>query len=395
MALKEVTKDILWVGAIDWDRMLFDELIPLPDGTSYNAYLIREKDEGLLIDTVDPTMQQVLSDNIEKSKIKNIKYIIANHAEQDHSGCIADILQKYPECKVITNQKCKKLLMDELLIPDSKFIVIKDGESFFFGQKEFQFIFAPWVHWPETMLTFMPKENILFTCDLFGSHLASSEIWAVSDQHLYSAAKRYYAEIMMPFRKNIQKHLKKIENLHIKIIAPSHGPIYKQPDYILKAYQEWTSDKVKNEVIIPYVSMHGSTKEMVSLLIENLMSKDIKVIPFNLTRADIGELAVSMVDAATLIIASPAVLSGPHPQIVYAAYLANILRPKTKYAGIIGSFGWGSRLEEIISEMLSNLKVELLPSVITKGFPEREDKIKIDQLANKIAEKHSGMNKNC
>ncbi|MDD4896268.1 MAG: FprA family A-type flavoprotein, partial [Atribacterota bacterium] len=198
MAIKKILKDIYFIGTIDWDRRLFDELIPLPDGTSYNSYLIKNQKEGLLIDTVDPSKKEEFFQNIKESQIEKISYIIAQHAEQDHAGCIREVLNMFPGCKVITNRKCQELLIDELHLEEENFIEIKDKDTFVFGNKEFHFFFAPWVHWPETFLTYLPKEKILFTCDLFGSHLASSELWSSDNITNYLAAKRYYAEIMMP-----------------------------------------------------------------------------------------------------------------------------------------------------------------------------------------------------
>jgi len=388
LAVREIFKDIYWVGAIDWDRRLFDELISLPDGTSYNAYLVNSDKEFLLIDTVDPTKKDEFLNNLKEAGSKKIAYIVAHHAEQDHSGCIPDILTKFPECKIITNQKCKKLLIDELHIDESKFFLIKDGDTFKFGDKILQFIFTPWVHWPETFLTYFQNEKLLFTCDFFGSHLASSDLWAIEDNFLYRAAKRYYAEIMMPFRTNIKKHLKKLNGIPINIIAPSHGPIYRNPDYIISAYSDWVSDKVKDRVIIPYISMHGSTGKAVYYLTDKLMERNIEVIPFNLTYTDTGELSMALVDAATVIMASPTVLTGPHPMMVYAAYLCNALKPKTKYAGILGSFGWGSKMEQDLLNLLKGLKVELLPTVMINSNPRRSDFEKIDQLVEQIINSH-------
>ena len=387
MAIKEILADIYFIGTIDWDRRLFDELIPLPDGTSYNSYLIKNQKEGLLIDTVDPSKKKEFFQNIKESQVEKISYIIAQHAEQDHAGCIRDVLNMFPGCKVITNRKCQELLIDELHLEEENFIEIKDKDTFVFGNKEFHFFFAPWVHWPETFLTYLPKQKILFTCDLFGSHLASSELWS-SDNITYLAAKRYYAEIMMPFRQNIQNYLQILKKITIAIIAPSHGPVYEHPDFILKNYQEWVSDSVRNEVVIPYVSMHGSTEAMVNYLVEQLISRGVRVTPYHLTNTDIGELAMALVETATIILASPTVLTGPHPQIVYAAYLCHILRPKARFVGIIGSFGWGSKMEHDILQIISNLKVDLLTSVISKSFPRAEDFRKLDKLVNQIILKH-------
>ncbi|MFA4967837.1 MAG: FprA family A-type flavoprotein, partial [Candidatus Margulisiibacteriota bacterium] len=230
---------------------------------------------------------------------------------------------------------------------------------------------------------------ILFTCDFTGSHLATSDLYAVDERKVYESAKRYYAEIMMPFRVLIRQHLEKIKPLAIDIIATSHGPIYNKPSFILNAYADWSSDEVKNEVIIPYVSMHGSTAEMVKHLIDALMKRGITVKAFNLPRTDIGELAMSLVDAATIVIGTPTVLAGTHPAAIYAAILANALRPKTRYASIIGSFGWGGKMLEQLTGAIPNLKVEVIPPVIVKGFPKDADFAALDTLADNILNKHN------
>lgn len=389
---RQIKPNIFSVGAVDWDRRLFDELIPLPDGTSYNSYLIKGTEKIVLIDTVDPTKQYELVENLKELKIDKIDYIVTNHAEQDHSGALPKILSIYKNARVVTNKKCKDMLMNLLLIPENKFIIVNDGETISLGDKTLEFIYAPWVHWPETMLTYLIEDKILFSCDFFGSHLAASELFVTDEAKVYEAAKRYYAEIMMPFRTIIKKNLEKIKDLDIEIIATSHGPIYDKPEFIINAYKEWISDDVKNEVIIPYVSMHGSTKKMVGYLVNALMEKDITVKPFNLTVTDIGELAISLVDAATIVIASPTVLVGTHPAVVFATYLANALRPKTKFVSIIGSYGWGGKMVKQLSDMIPNLKVEIIEPVVIKGFPKEDDFKALDRLADDILRKHKENN---
>jgi len=387
MPVMLLKKEIYSVRTIDWDRRLFDELIPLPDGTSYNAYLIKGKEKIALIDTVDPTKEDELVKNLKELEIKRLDYIVSQHAEQDHSGALPRMLSLYPEAKVVTNNKCKEFLMKLLLIPEERFMVINEGDSLSLGDKTLNFVSTPWVHWPETMISYLKEDKILFTCDFFGSHYATSALFA-DEAEIYKPAKRYYAEIMMPFRKIIKKHLERIKDFEIEMIAPSHGPIYTHPQFIIDAYKEWVSDKVKNEVVIPYISMHGSTEKMVYFLINALIKRDIKVIPFNLTKTDIGELAMSLVDAATLIVASPTMLTGPHPAAVYAVYLANLLRPKLKFVSVIGSYGWGSRMLEQIKGMLNNLKVDVLTPVIIRGYPKEEDFRALENLANEVLAKH-------
>ena len=388
MGIREIKSNIFSVGAIDWDRRLFDELIPLPDGTSYNSYLIRGSEKIALIDTVDPSKEQELVDNLKRLGISKIDYIITHHAEQDHSGTLPKMLKIYPDAKVVSTQKCKDMLMDLLLVSAEKFITVNDRDTISLGNKTLEFIHAPWVHWPETMLTYLREDKILFPCDFLGSHLATSDLFVTDEAKVYESAKRYYAEIMMPFRNNIKRHLEKIRSLEISIIAPSHGPVYNKPEFILNAYEDWISDKVKKEAIIIYVSMHGSTAKMIEYFVEVLIENGITVKPFNLTKTDIGELAMALVDASTIIVASPTVLAGPHPNIVYAVYLANALRPKVRFASVIGSYLWGGKMLEQITTMLTNLKIEIIEPVLIKGYPKESDFKLLNRLADDIIKKH-------
>jgi flavorubredoxin len=175
MKARKVRENIYWMGAVDWDRRLFDALIPLPDGTSYNAYLVRGSEKTALLDTVDPRMTDVLMFQLES--VPHIDYIVAHHAEQDHSGAIPQVLEKYEDAQVLTTPKGKGMLVDLLRIPEERFITVDDGETLSLGDKTLEFIHTPWVHWPETMVTYLPEERILFTCDFFGSHLATTDLY--------------------------------------------------------------------------------------------------------------------------------------------------------------------------------------------------------------------------
>jgi len=386
MKARKIGEGVHWLGAVDWDRRLFDSLIPLPDGTSYNAYLVEGEEKTALLDTVDPSKVDMLFSQLED--VQRIDYVVAHHAEQDHSGAIPDVLAKYGEAKVVTSPKGKGMLMDLLRIPEEKFVTVADGEALSLGGKTLEFIYTPWVHWPETMATYLREDRILFSCDFFGSHLATTDLYIADEERIYEAAKRYYAEIMMPFRKIIRANLNKLSPYEIALIAPSHGPIYNRPAFILDAYQDWVLGDPKNVVVLPYVSMHGSTEKMVEHLVSALVEKGVTVYQFDLTATDIGKLAMALVDAATLVVGTPTVLGGPHPNVVYAAYLANALRPKVKFASIIGSYGWGGKAVEQIAGMLPNLKVELLDPVLCKGVPKETDFEALDRLAATIAEKH-------
>jgi flavorubredoxin len=388
MAYQELASGIFAVGALDPTRRLFDELIPLPDGTSYNAYLVKGSEKVALLDTVDPPMADQLLANVAAASVTNIDYVIAHHAEQDHAGSLPQVLKKFPQAKLVTNAKCKELLQDLMPIDPERFMLVGEGDTIDLGGRTLRFVLLPWVHWPETMATYLVEDRILFPCDLFGSHLAQSELFVTNEQHTYRAAKRYYAEIMMPFRSLIQKHLRRLGELEIDIIAPSHGPVYRDPAFIMDAYRDWTSDEVKNEVIIPYISMHGSTRGMVDYVRDKLEAQGVVVKLFHLTEDDVGDLAMALVDAATILLASPTVLAGAHPQAVFATYLVNVLKPKAKQIGLMGSYGWGSRIVEQVKGLLTNFKGEMIEPVLIKGVLTTDDLAVLDQLVNTIVIKH-------
>ena len=381
----KLSDSVFFLQINHFNRKLFDSLIPLPEGTSYNSYLVQGAAKTALMDCVDPEKREVLFDFLKD--VGKLDYVVAHHAEQDHSGSIPFVLEKYPMAKVVTNPKCKEFLMTHLHIPAEKFIEVGDGGTLDLGGKTLQFIYTPWVHWPETMVTYLKEDRILFSCDFFGSHLASGAVFS-EENIVHDPMKRYYAEIMMPFRNNILGNLEKIKGLDLAMIAPSHGPVHRNVAFVKGLYQAWAGGPTKNNVLVAYVSMHGSTLVLVNRLVSRLQERGIAVEKLNLEQFDEGRVAMALVDATTIVIGTPTVLTGPHPKVVYGAYLANLLKPKAKFVSVIGSFGWGGKALETIASMIPNLKVEVLKPVIVKGLPTEADLAQIDELAALIAEKH-------
>lgn len=384
--MRKIAESVYWVGAVHWDRRLFDSLVPLPDGTTYNAYVVKGSDKTVLIDAVDPEFVQTLMTYL--GGVERVDYVVSQHAEQDHSGSIPQVLARFPEAKVMTTAKAKPMLMDLLNIPEDKFVVVADGETLSLGDKTLKFIHTPWAHWPETMSTYLVEDKILFSCDFLGSHIASSDLFVTDKCRVHEAAKRYFAEIMMPFRNILAKNLDKLADYDIVMVAPSHGQIYDSPGWIIEAYREWVSAPPRNLVALPYVSMHGSTARMVDHLTAALAERGVQVELFNLAVTDIGKLAMALVDAGTIIVGAPTVLAGPHPLAAYAAFLANALRPKAQYLSVIGSYGWGGKTVETLAGMIPNLKVEVLEPVLCKGLPKEETLEALNRMADAIAAKH-------
>ena len=387
--MKLIKDGVYYCGVEDFGRKIFDQLIPLPHGTTYNSYYIEGDKKRALIDT---SYSKTIKEFIENLNGKGefIDYVIANHAEGDHSEALVKVLQMNPNAKVVTNKKCMDLLIDQYAIPENKFQVINDGDEISLGNKTLRFHLAPWVHWPDTMFTHLVEDNILFTCDFLGAHITynQGQFYAQETQEYLLSAKRYYAEIMMPFRPHCRKYLNKIKEINPSMICPSHGGVYKNPDFILNAYYEWTADTPKNKVVIPYVSMYQNTERMVERLAEKLKEEDVEVHKFDLISDDIGDLAVELVDAATVVFGASMVLAMPHPYAFFGVYLTNALRPNVKFMSILGSYGWGGNLVGKIEENTNLLQVEKLDYITVKGRAKQEDMERIDALAHTIAQKH-------
>ncbi|MCL5109849.1 MAG: FprA family A-type flavoprotein [Chloroflexi bacterium] len=388
MKARTVANGVQLLGAVDWDRRLFDALIPLPDGTSYNAYLVQGSQATALLDTVNPPQAETLLGQL--ASLTRLDYIVAHHAEQDHSGTLPLLLAKYPEARVLCSAKARGMLIDLLEVPADRLQAVADGEKVSLGNKTLEFLHTPWQHWPETIMSYLPEDRVLFSCDLFGSHLATSDVFA-DEERVYEPAKRYFAEIMMPFRNIVEHNMEKVAGRDVAIIAPSHGPLYRRPRFIQDAYREWVAGGTKNLVALPYVSMHDSTRVMVDYLVSALVERGVGVAQFDLTATDPGKLAISLVDATTIVLGTPTVLTGPHPAAAAAAFLINALRAKARFLAVIGSYGWGGKTVEVLTAMLGNLKVETLPAVLAKGLPKAAEYAALDQLADAIASRHAAM----
>ena len=391
MKFKEIKNSVYYCGLNDCERKIFDELIPLEHGTTYNSYLVKGSEKVALIDTMYPKKTDLYLKNLDENNITKVDYIIANHGEQDHSGSIPDLLEKYPEAMVVTNAVCKNNIIEMLHVDESKIQVIKNDDELSLGDKTLRFMIAPGVHWPDTMFTYLVEDNLLCTCDFLGAHYTfkEDEIFAPDSKELEHSAKRYYAEIMMPFRGVCKKYTQQVKDLNPDMILPSHGPIYKNPKFILDLYADWTADEGKNLVLLPYVSMYGSTEEMVDYLVEKLNAKGIKTEKFDIVTGDLGDLAMGLVDASAIILGSSMVLASPHPMAANVAYLANLLRPKAKIASFVGSYGWGGNLFGKLSEMLSGLKLDVIEPLLVKGKPKKDDFKKLDEMVEIIYTKFS------
>ncbi len=390
MGTKEIADGVYWVGVKHHNRRLFDGLIPLPYGTSYNAYLVVGKDKVALIDTVNPGFEQELVDRISVHvDPARIDYVIMNHAEPDHANAGNHVLNIAKNAKLVASARGKEAAMMYFGTPEERIMVVDESTKIDLGGKTLSFVDAPWLHWPETMFTYLEEDKILFPCDFFGSHVALGEFYAheLGNDRSLDMAKLYFAEIMMPFRRQGAAAVEKVKKMDISTIAPSHGVIWRDPKVILEPYEKWTNEKMEKKVMIAYVSMWGSTERMVNALTEELVKKGIPVNVFDLPVTDIGHVAKELIDTPVIVVGGPTVLNLIHPSAAYATLLVKQLRAPTKYVALLTSHGWSGGAVKFVSSLIEGMKVEVLDAIDAKGPPRQAEFDRIKQLADKIAEK--------
>jgi len=385
--IAEITKNVYWVGVRDWNRRLFDSLIPLPKGTTYNAYLVIGSSKKALIDTVNPGFEKELEEKVGKAaNPADLDYVVMNHAEPDHAGSIPYILSINKKATLVTTSKGAKMAQIYFGVPEDRIKVVADGDSVDLGGRTLRFIEAPMLHWPETMFTYLQEDKILFTCDFFGLHAAKG-LYDDEVDDLIENAQRYFGEIMMPFRVMGLKALEKIRSLDIKIIAPSHGPVHRNPERILSAYRKWVNGETRQKAIVVYVTMWNSTEKMIRPVVDTLASEGVEVVSYNLTVADIGDIAKDLVDSRAIVLGMPTVLAGAHPLAVYATYLVKALKPPLKYGLVLSSYGWSGGAVKHVQEVLGPTNMQVVGAVEINGPPKEGNIAQIIELSKILAKK--------
>lgn len=381
----ELAPAVFAVGVKDWSRRLFDALIPLPEGTTYNAYLIKGQRHTALIDSVNPGFEEELFQRIAAAGDPTaLDYLVMNHAEPDHANALPKLLEMNPRATLLTSKKGAQVVHDLFPVPADRVRPVADGDTLDLGGKRLRFIDAPMLHWPETMFTYLEEDGLLFPCDFFGAHTTYGW-YADENGNTLRAAKRYYGEIMMPYAKMGARALEKISGLEIRQIAPSHGPVYRDPKEILRLYRRWTAGETEEKAVAVYVSMWGSSERFTKAIVEVLESNGIRVALYDATVADLGELAADLVDARAVVLGAPTVLNGIHPLALTAAHLVKILKPPVKYGVFVGSYGWGGGALKHVQELLGPTGIDLVGAFESRGRPTPEDMQQVLQLGERLA----------
>jgi len=377
----EISNDIYWVGAIDWDvRNFHGHTYTTKRGTTYNAYLIID-DKVTLIDTVYGPFKDEMIKNISKIiPVSKIDYIITNHVEMDHSGALIDILSLSPKAKVFGTQKCKEGLLGHYHT-DLDFEVIKTGDTLQLGKKTLSFIEAPMLHWPDSMFSYLVEDQILLPNDAFGQHYATKEMFddEVNEDALMDEAAKYYANILWPLSTLVLKKIEEVSNLNIpiKIIAPSHGVIWrKDPAKIINAYLSWAGNHTKSKVVVVYDTMWGSTAKMADKIKEGLVDSKIEVKLFDINKDDHTLIFKEMLDAKGYIFGSSTHDNNMLPAIASFLELLKGFKPKNRIGCVFGSYGWAGGAVGEIEGILKEVGINVAQSSLSVKYVPDDNQLK-------------------
>ncbi len=359
-----------WVGYVDWSVRNFHGY-RTEQGTTYNAYLIRDE-KSAIIDTVKAPYGSMLLANVTKlADLKAISYLICNHAEPDHSGSLAQLVEACPQATIVCDARCRETLAKHYATSGWKFHVVATGDSLSLGKRSLQFIETPMVHWPESMATYCPEEKLLFSMDGFGQHYATAFRFddEVPQDVLMAEAKTYFANILMLYSGPIQRALDQIASLPCEIIAPSHGVIWrKNISGIVEAYKEWNAQKPSRKVLVVYDSMWKSTERMAQAIHAGAEEFHVDARLMHLQSINITQLATEVLDAACIAVGSPTLNMVIMPEVAGALTYLQGLKPTGKAGFAFGSYGWGKGGAQDVDAYLKKMKFQILREPLQVQF---------------------------
>ncbi len=396
MAKIEIKKDIFWVGAIDWKvRSFHGHTYSTNRGTTYNSYLILDE-KAALIDAVHGDFSEELIGKIKEIiPLEKIEYIIANHVETDHSGALPELMKLCPKAKVLGTAKCKDGLAKHYY-GNWDFQVVKTGDKLKLGRRSLTFLEAPMIHWPDSMFTYCPEEELLMPNDAFGQHYATSERFddEVDQCALMDEAVKYYANILWPLGTVILKKIEEVEKLNIPIsmIAPSHGIIWRgDPMKIVNAYVSWAKNEVKPKVVIAYETMWGSTERMARIIAEGIIDAGVNVRIFDVASSDRTEIMKEMLDARGFLLGSSTHDNDMLPTMAAFLEFLKGLKPKSRMASVFGSYGWAGGAVQEIEKVVKEAGIELnQPGLSVRYVPDENESRQCYEYGRSFANKIKG-----
>jgi len=375
---QEIIPGVTWVGVRHPDLKVFDELFPTHNGTTYNAYLVRGEAKTALIDTVKaPFTEEFLAKLGESGGLDRIDLVVVNHTEPDHSGALLDLLRLRPDLPVYCTRPAQNFL-GQLINGPFNAQVVSDGQELDLGGRTLRFILAPYLHWPDTMFTYLVEDRVLFPCDAFGAHYCASQLFDDEIPDFSKDFHFYFDCIMRPFKDKVREAVAKVEQLDLQLICPSHGPIHRRdPKSVVDSYRRWSAPppvKAKPRALLLTLSSHGNTRRMATVISEELARLDFHVTELRLCEMRDSDLRDELELADLVMVGSPTINRDAPPQVWHALSLFSLVTPKAKVAAVFGSFGWSGEAVKMIEERLQGLRFKLpVPSLSVRFTPTEEN----------------------
>ena len=391
--MKKIINDkVMWVGKTDWELKKFhgDEFTT-EKGSSYNSYLVRDE-KNVLIDTVWLPYDREFVKNLKKEiDLDKIDYIIIQHGEVDHSGALMELMREIPNTPIYCTANGIKSLKGQYHM-DWNFVPVKTGDKLNIGENTLTFIEAPMLHWPDTMFTYMDNEQILFSNDGFGQHLASEHLYAdeVDNADLFNQALTYYANILAPFGFMVKNKINEILNMNlpIKMICPSHGLIWREnPTQIIEKYLEWANNYQENQITIIYDTMWNSTRKMAEAIAKGIEKKDNKITIklMNSAKDDKTDILTEVFKSKAILVGSPTVNNGYLYSVAGILEMIKGMKLKGKKAAAFGSYGWSGEAVKLITEELRKAGFEILNDGIkVEWTPDEEETSKCIEFGENL-----------
>ncbi|MCL2156729.1 MAG: FprA family A-type flavoprotein [Methanobrevibacter sp.] len=396
---RKISDGVYWVGVLDWD--IRDYHGYTLEGTTYNCYLVFGKEKVALIDNTYPGTSAQLWGRIndafeQEAKELKIDVVVQNHIENDHSGCLNEVVKKFPDLELYCSSKAVAgLKSHQPSLEDFEMNVVKTGDTLDLGAKTLRFLEAPMLHWPDSMFTFIEEDGILFTNDAFGQHICLSERYdhEISEDILMLYAQKFYANLITPSSPLVLRKLDEVVKLElldkIKMIAPSHGQLWTEPMKIIEKYKKWASGKCKDKVTFLYDTMHYSTQKMSHALMEGIMSEGVDVRSYFLHTDERSDIVTDILDSKAVFVGSPTMMNNPFPSLgdlMY--YLTSLSFSKTGYkkkAVVFGSKGWGGGANKKLSSDLEQAGFEVLKQYDLTFIPTEKEFNECYEIGKEIA----------
>ena len=360
----EIVEGVYWVGALDPQLRVFDIIMKADHGTTYNSYLVKAGEKVAVVDTVkEPFYEEFLENVRSLVDPRDVSYVIVNHTEPDHSGSLGRFLRDAPNARVVCDRNCRNFVRN-ILNRDVDPILVQDGDTLDLGGGvEMRFVHAPFLHWPDTMFTYLEQRKILFTCDFLGAHYCDDRLFDDLVDDYSHAFEYYYLVIFRPFKKYVLEALDKVQGLDLGVIAPSHGPILRSdPRAYMEKYREWSSSPVPGEeksLLVFYASAYGNTAALAEKIAEGARSEGVKVTVMDVAATELG-LMIDRIEAADGIAVGSATINGDAVEPVWylLSHLAT-LNLKGKVGAAFGSYGWSGEAPKLIADRLRGLKFKV------------------------------------